>query len=161
MLERWEATASNFEADQTLKTILFLPDFKADAKPLARLAEVVVSGDKGVEWYEWWLLARGIYDLRTGNRDAALAHCRESRRRAPTSKGSAGALTASNLVIESMALLGKGDTKEARRTLEKARPLIERYVPGLDRDYWHDWLAARLLFREAEGLIARKKAEPK
>jgi hypothetical protein len=32
-------------------------------------------------------------------------------------------------------------------------------VPGVDADGWYEWLAARILYREAEGLIAGKKAE--
>jgi hypothetical protein len=50
MLKRWASTEKNGEADQTLQTILLLPDFKGDAQQLAHLADVAVSGDKNVDW---------------------------------------------------------------------------------------------------------------
>src|SRR5262249_18012644 len=81
MLERWRSTDHTGEADITLKTILLLPDHKADAKQLARLAEVVVSGDKDADWYDYYLFAKGLHEYRIGRYDDALAACRESRRR--------------------------------------------------------------------------------
>ncbi len=65
-------------------------------------------------------------------------------------------------MIEALALQGAGKTDEARRTLAQAKPLIESYVPGIDgTDWWSDWLAAHMLYREAVGRIAAKKAEAK
>lgn len=157
MLERWASTEKNGEADQTLKTVLFVPDFKADPRQLARLANIAVSGDQDVDWYDWYLLAKGLHDCRTGKYADALALCRESRRLAPTTKGSAEALTVLNLTIEAIALRGKGDVDEFRRTLDHARSLLRQHVPGIDGAWWHDWLVAHILFREAEGLNASKK----
>jgi formylglycine-generating enzyme required for sulfatase activity/tetratricopeptide (TPR) repeat protein len=160
MLERWASTENNGEADQTLKMIVLLPDFKADAKPLARLAEVAVSGDKKVDWFEWWMLAKGLHDYRTGKYVDALATCRESRRRALNGKGDAQALTSLNLAIEAMALHHSGDEAGAKRALAEAKSNVEVLVPGIDSGGWsYDWLTAHMLYREAEGLIARKKAE--
>ncbi len=161
MLERWASTENNGEADRTLKMIILLPDFKADAKQLARLAEVAVAGDKNVDWFEWWMFAKGLYDYRTGNYAAALATCRASRLRAPTSKGPAQILTSLNLAIEAMALHRSGDEAGAKRALAEARSNVDVNVPGIDGGGWsHDWLAAHILYREAERLIAGKKAEP-
>jgi tetratricopeptide (TPR) repeat protein len=163
MLKRWAATEQNGEADQTLKTILLLPDFKGDAKQLARLARVAVSGDKNADWFDWFMLARGLHDYRTGKYADALATCRESRRRAPKTKGDPQALTTLNLAIEAMALHRLGDEAGAQRALAEARSNVEVQVPGIAGGGWpHDWLTAHMLYREAEGLIGGKKAkEPK
>jgi hypothetical protein len=173
MLKRWVLTEKNggpnahqrfgpnSEADHTLKTVILLPGYTADAKQLARLAEVAVAGDPTADWYEWWLVAKALHDLRTGKYADALTACRASRQRAPQDKHNPELLTALDLVIEAMALQGAGKADEARRTLEQAKPLVESHVPGIDGgDWWSDWLAAHLLYREAVGLIAAKKAEP-
>ena len=159
MLERWSSTEKNGEADRTLKTVFLLPDVKADATQLARLAVVAVSGDKDADWYEWYMFAKGLHDCRTGKYDDALTTCRESRRRAPTSKGHPEPLTALNLAVEAIALHGKGDADEAYRTLDQAKELLTQHLPGIDVSWWQDWLFAHILFREAEGLIASRKTE--
>jgi WD40 repeat protein/tetratricopeptide (TPR) repeat protein len=162
MLGRWAPTEKNSEADQTLKTIILLPDYKADAKQLARLAEAAVAGDPTRDWYEWWLVAKALHDVRTGRYADAQTACRASRQRAPESKGEPQLLTALDLVIEAMALQGAGNADQARRTLDQAKPLLESHVPGIDgTDWWADWLSAHILYREALGQIAAKKAEPK
>jgi len=148
---------SNGEADQTLKMIVLPPDFKADAKQLARLAEVAVSGDRNVDWFEYWIFAKGLHDYRTGKYADALATSRESRLRAPKSKGDPQVLTSVTLALEAMALHRSGDEAGAKRVLAEAKSNVEVHVPGGDWSY--DWLFAHMLYREAEGLIAGKKAE--
>jgi WD40 repeat protein/serine/threonine protein kinase len=159
MLSRWAATEKNAEADQTLKTIILIPDSKGDARQLARLAEAAVAGDPTRDWYEWWLVAKALHDVRTGRYADALTACRASRQRAPQSKGPPQILTALDLAIEAMALQGVGKADEARRTLEQAKPLIESHVPGIDGDWWWaDWLSAHMLYREAESLLKEGQA---
>jgi tetratricopeptide (TPR) repeat protein len=160
MLKRWGSTTQNSEADQTLKMIVLLPDFKADAKQLTRLANVAGSGDKKVDWYEWWIFAKALHAYRTGKYADALAICRESRSLAPKSKGDVQCLTSLDLTLEAMALHRSGDETGAKRTLVEAKASLETNVPGIDGAGWSfDWLSARMLYREAEGLIAGKKAE--
>jgi tetratricopeptide (TPR) repeat protein len=170
MLKRWAATEQNGEADQTLKMIVLLPagrHFKADAKQvaqLARLARVAASGDKKVDWFEWYMVAKGLYDYRTGRYQGALATCRESRSRAAKTKGDAQALMSLNLAIEAMALHCLGKKAGAKRTLAESKAFVEALMPGIDDSggWSYDWLTAHMLYREAEGLIAGKKAgQPK
>ena len=160
MLERWASTEKNSEAEQTLKMIVFLPDFKADAKQLARLAEIAVSGDKNMAWFEWYLFAKGLHDYRTGKYADALATCRESRRRAPESKFDPHTLETLNLTIEAMALHRSGDEAGAKRALAEAKSNIDVYVLPIGGGWTHDWLSAHILYHEAEGFIAGKKSEP-
>ena len=160
MLERWASTENNGEAEQTLKTIALLPDSKVDAKQLARLAEIAVSGDKTMAWFEWYLIAKGLHDYRTGKYADALATCRESRRRAPENKFDPHTLETLNLTIEAMALHRSGDVAGAKRAMAEAKSNLEVQLPGIGGGWTHDWLSANILYREAEGLIARKKSEP-
>jgi len=142
-----------------LKTIVLISDFKADAKVLARLAEMAIAGDEQQDWYEWWLLAKGLHDYRTGKYADALTACRESRRRAPASKGQPQALTSLNLVVEAMALQRTGDGAGAKRALTQAKSILDFNVTGIDAAWWQDWQAAHILYREGEELIAGKKAQ--
>jgi tetratricopeptide (TPR) repeat protein len=158
VLDRWAPTEKNKEADQALKTALFLADSKCDPKKLAKLAEAAVSGDKDQEWYEWFLFAKGLHDYRTGKYADSLEACRESRRRAPASKGQSRPLTAMCLAIEAMALKRTNDEAGAKRALAEAKSELDSNLPGFDTEWWNDWLAARMFYREAEGLLAGKKA---
>jgi WD40 repeat protein/tetratricopeptide (TPR) repeat protein len=162
MLSRWASTEKNDEADQTLKAIVLIPGYKADARQLARLAAAAVAGDPARDWYEWWQIAKALHDLRTGRYADALTACRASRRRAPETNGDPQVLTALSLAIEALALHGAGKADEARRTLEQAKPLVESQIPGIDGDdWWADWLSVHMLYREAVGLILTKKPGPK
>lgn len=157
-LARWATTENPGAADQTLKTCLLLADGKHDPMQLARLAEVAVSGDPTNDWFEWYLFAKGLHDYRTGSYADALTVCRESRRRAPATKGNPQALTALNLAIEAMALHHSGDPDGGKRTLAEAKSLLDVHIPEIDGSgWWHDWLAGHLLYREATALIDGKK----
>jgi tetratricopeptide (TPR) repeat protein len=159
MLERWASTEENIAAERTLKTALLVSDVKADAKQLARLAALAVSGDKNMDGYMWCMFAKGLHDYRTGNYADALAGCRESRRRAPESNGDQQALASKDLAVEAMALHRLGDKAGARRALAEAKSHVEAHVPGIDGGSTYDWLIAHTLYREAEGLITGNKAE--
>ena len=160
MLERWASTTKHNEADMTLKMIVLLPDFQGDAKQLARLAQVAASSGRNVDWFEWNIVAKALHQYRTGKYADAVATCRESRSLAPKSKGDVQNLTSLDLAIEAMALKRSGDEAGAKRALAEAKSIVESNVPGIDGGSWsYDWLTAHMLYREAEGLIAGKKAE--
>jgi tetratricopeptide (TPR) repeat protein len=157
MLDRFGSTTRNGEADQTLKTILLITDFKADAKELARLAKTAVDGDEKQDWFEWWQFGKGLHEYRTFKYANARAMCRESRSRAAQSKGQAQALTALTWTVEAMAQFRTNNKLAAAQALTEAKAILDRHVPGLDTEHWHDWLAAQILYREADALGAGKK----
>ena len=160
MLSRWASTEKNVEADQTLKTVILVPDSNADAKQLARLAEVAVAGDQKQNVFHWYLFAKGLHDYRTGKYADALATGRESRRRALESMGDPKLLTSLNLAIEAMALHRSGDEAGAKRALSEAKSILDVNVPGIDGGVsWSDWLAAHILYGEAEGLLSGIKSK--
>jgi formylglycine-generating enzyme required for sulfatase activity/WD40 repeat protein/tetratricopeptide (TPR) repeat protein/tRNA A-37 threonylcarbamoyl transferase component Bud32 len=158
MLDRWADTEKNFEADQTLKMILLLPDSKVDAKQLARLADVAVSGDKDADWFDYFLFVKGLHEYRTGKYADAMATCRESRLRAPKTKGVVQVLTGLTLTVEAMSAYRSGDKAGARRLLAEAKPHVEACIPGLGgADWTTDWVFTHMLYREADNIIAGKK----
>ena len=73
------------------------------------------------------------------------------------------ALAAAAITVEAMALHRSGDAEGARRSLTEAKKLIDEKLLLLEAgdwgEWWYEWLVAQLLYREAEGLIAGKKAE--
>jgi tetratricopeptide (TPR) repeat protein len=155
MLDRWASTEITSAAFQTLQTEVLVPGVKADAKQLARLAEVAVSGDKKMDVHIWFMFSKGLHDYRAGKYADALAGCRESRRRVPESKG---VLASMDLVVEAMALHRLGDEAGAGRALAEAKSNVEVHVPGIDGGLPYDWLIAHILYREAERLIAGNKS---
>jgi serine/threonine protein kinase/formylglycine-generating enzyme required for sulfatase activity/WD40 repeat protein len=158
MLDKFADTKKNNEADQTLKMILLLPDHKLDANQLARLADVAVSGDKNVDWFEFYMFAKGLHDYRTGKYADAIATCREIRRRAPKAQGDIEVLTGLTLIVEAMSVYRGGDKAGARQLLAEAKPHVDACVPGLGgADWTTDWVYTHMLYREAANLIAGKK----
>ncbi len=151
MLGRWGSTEDNFEADQTLKTIILMADSKAEANQLTRLAAVAVAGDEHQASYEWFLFVKGLHDYRMGKYADAVAACRASRQRS-----SVDSLTALDLMLEAMA---ERTLDDAKRSLNEAKAMLDHFVPGIDGSDWPNWLFAHLLYREAEGLIASRKNE--
>ena len=105
------------------------------------------------------MLAKGLHDYRTGKYADALATCRESRRRAPKSQEipDFGELEPGHRGDGPPPVRGRGPRK---RALAEAKSNVEVFVPGIDGGGWScDWLTARILYHEAEGLIAGKNAE--
>jgi len=162
LLDRLAGTSADHEAEWALKTCCLLgPDPVGDPARLARLGEVTLSGDPAKPNREWDLLAHGLYEYRAKRYDAAVTNCREARIRAKSSD--VNALAAAAITVEAMALHRSGDAEGARRSLTEAKKLIDEKLLLLEAgdwgEWWYDWLVAQLLYREAEGLIAGKKAE--
>ncbi len=163
LVDRVSGTSDNFEAERTLKACCLLgPDPVGDPSRLARLAQVAVSGDPSRPFFEWFDLAKALYEYRMGRFDAAVATSRANRTRIKATGGDDPAVAAV-IAVEAMALHRAGDAQAARRSLTEAQKLIDEKVPvhfGGDVD-GHDWLAARRLCREAEALLESKTGEPK
>jgi serine/threonine protein kinase/tetratricopeptide (TPR) repeat protein len=165
LLDRFAATSWNMDADATLKACCLLgPDPIGEPARLARLAEVAAAGDPTQPWYEFFLLAKGMYEYRTGRFDVAVTSCRASRRQITADTQYAEPLAAAAGAIEAMALERSGDAAGARAALVEAKKLIDGKVLVLsdDRfdDSWINWLVAQRFYGEAESLFAGNK-EPR
>ena len=165
LLEQFARTSSNSSADMTLKTCCLLgPGPAGDQAQLARLADVATAGDPAQQWYEWFLMSKGLHEFRAGRIEAALTACRATRRPSGSASGDVNALAATVFAIEGMALHRSGDPSGAHRSLVEANNLIEKgplfQGGGHFGDSWSDWLVAQVLYREARALLESHQVGP-
>jgi tetratricopeptide (TPR) repeat protein len=163
LVDRFAGTNDHLEAERTLKTCCLLgPGPVGDPTRLARLAEVAVSGDPSQPIFVWLDLARALYEFRLGRFDAAVATSRANRARVKAVGGGDEAVAAV-IAVEAMALYRSGDAWGARRSLSDAKKRIaDRRLARHGGDVvGHDWLAAHLLFREAETMAESALAKAK
>jgi serine/threonine protein kinase len=106
----------------------------------------------------WNLMCLGLFEYRRGNYAKAVELCRRSLDASPY----VAIPTVQSEAILAMSLHKLGDNTTARSELDKVKPLGQRGLNrGLDSWRWRDWVFARLLLQEAEGLIApAPPAEP-
>src|SRR5262249_3427166 len=69
MIDRFGTAADLHVADITAKSCLLRPDAVADPGAVQKLADRLVTGTEGHEFYRWFVLAKGLADYRAG-RDA-------------------------------------------------------------------------------------------
>ena len=103
----------------------------------------------------WRCVSVGLMEYRRGRSQEAIAYCE----RCLTLDTSNPARSATAQVIMAMAHHQAGDSKLARLELAEIRGVIDKkFAASLDmgngtEGYWFDWLLARILLREAVGLI--------
>ena len=122
-----------------------------------------MSGDKSQPVFVWYALARGMYEYRIGKFAAAVETSQANRARIKAVGGNDPA-SAMVFAVEALSLYRAGDTEGARRSLAEAKKLIDEkflvHLGGELNELWHDWLAAQILYREAETLLASKTQDP-
>jgi tetratricopeptide (TPR) repeat protein len=161
MLAYWEKTPSPFVASNTVKACVLHADSQVDPDRIAKVAQVAVSGEDKHPFLEWYLFSGGLHAYRTGKFAEALAACRHSRRRNARNQYEIHALTADDLTVEAMSLHRLGNAAEARQSLGEAKQLLDDRFSITDNRWWHDWLVADALYREAETLIEGPRNESK
>ncbi len=162
VLQQWEATQDELEAERALKICLILPASHLDPAKLARLAELTTGGDPNRSFYGWCLLCRALYDYRTGDFAGAVTRAQASREKGRLMAGNPPTLQALAYIVESLARRAQGDDTPARQALESAAVLLADSVPGWDgRDVWHDWQLAHVLYQEAQSAMNAPPASPK
>ena len=169
LIDHVAGTHDYSDAERTLKACCLVgPGPVGDPARIARLVEVAVSNDPSQPVYLWYDLAKALYEYRVGRFDAAVKTCRANRARIKAVGGPSPAI-AMVFAVEALALRRSGDADGARRSLADAQKLIDEYFLALgggdSGELWHDWLAARLLCREAEeaprpAAVMRGKDQP-
>jgi serine/threonine protein kinase len=147
-------------AEQILKISLIQPagpDVLLALEPLARVAEASLTNAPRRDLTAWRGTALALMRYRQGRYTDALLWCERASNWDPGIQ----ARQAVGAVIQAMAEWQLGKKPAARADLENARKLVEegfqrplKYSAAAETGgFWHDWLNARILLREAEGLV--------
>lgn len=154
LLERLGQTRNPVAAEQILKGCLLLPenpDSLAVLDPIAAVAQQSLSKSPVPENHleAWRCAALGLWSYRHGRFDDAVSWSDRSL----ALQDDEFARHAYSRVVRSMASAGLGRTDQARTDRAFAEREIETiFAQQLEmrkHGYWHDWLAARILLREA------------
>jgi tetratricopeptide (TPR) repeat protein len=119
----------------------------------AQLAETAVTGGTNHIRLAYFQLVKGLVEYRQGRFDSAISWAQKSLGASGTNyttAASAGAVLA-------MAQQQLKQSEEARKALAQATQVFETKLPKPESgdlgENWPEWLVARILVREAKGLI--------
>jgi tetratricopeptide (TPR) repeat protein len=144
-------------AGRILKTCLLPPVNEralAQVQPLGLIVEKWTDAQVLATRAGWAAIPVALWKYRSGEFAKAEEYCRlalDPKDRSPK--------TATVQLILAMTCFRSGQETEARKYLAEGRVAVERrFEAGLDRGMsgigmWYDWLFARVLLREADGLI--------
>jgi eukaryotic-like serine/threonine-protein kinase len=157
LTERLGHTKNPIAAEEILKMCLLLPpsdEILKRLEPIAAVAEDSLSNldTEKPNWLRAWrYMSLGLWYYRTGNYEQsfhALDVALTSRRNTP-------AMYACCYAVRSMAFRKIGQNDEADEDVAFAKSMIDvKFSLPMAFDnggLWHDWLAARILLREAGG----------
>jgi serine/threonine protein kinase len=155
-LNRFKGATNEETALYAVKIGLLLPvadPTMASLEPLVQLLGRAVTPTASITDLgaaSWHLMCLGLFEYRRGNCAKAVNWCRRSL----SASKYVAIPTVQNEAILAMSLHKLGDDTTARSELDKAKRLVQRGLNcGLDSWCWRDWVLARLLLQEAEGLI--------
>jgi serine/threonine protein kinase len=157
----FNGTTNPVPAERVVKVSLLTPpsrDLLAALAPLAATASNSLAGaipDDG--WQKslaaWRSFSLALMDYRQGNYDRV----EDWHEKAVAYDKGAEVREATFQIILAMAHYQAGRVGEARAGLARVRPQVERRFDNLavnsDQAYWFDWVFARILLREATGMI--------
>jgi hypothetical protein len=159
-IERFGKSAKEGVAERVLKSCLLAPTDESMLRDLAPLHAVatnwIATPAPEPMLAAWQVVAIGLYEYRRGNSAEALAWCR----RYSTFSHYNPSRSALARCVMALALHNLGETERVQTELARARELIG---PRFDRalqvgdwneGYWHDWLIARIMLREASALAS-------
>jgi hypothetical protein len=162
--ERFSGSRDPVVADEVVKTCLILPP---DAGLLVKLEPLIQSIERNVPWERqdlghevmeaWQTLSLTMSYYRKGN----LSETEKWARRCIAHPNPGGSRCATARALLAMALHRGARVDEARAELELARAAVGEYfrepsrieTGWTERGFWFDWLIARVLVKEAAGLI--------
>jgi serine/threonine protein kinase/WD40 repeat protein/tetratricopeptide (TPR) repeat protein len=154
MLQRFRSTDDVAIASGTAMTCSLSAGAVSDFDPVLKLAGLAAEKDGS---YPWAIFAKGLAEYRAGHYAGAVDW--QKRVPAKAAGGFRWCLTASAFAVQAMARHQLRQTEEARTALAQARSILANKMPKpekgehFDPYWWHDWLRAQILYREAEALI--------
>lgn len=153
MLDRFQTSQNPLTLERTAKAALLLPLDDADRARAVQLGRAAGSHTTH-PLFPFLRFAKGFAQYRAGEYAGALETLQTFQGRP-----AAGTLEVHALAVVAMTLHRSGQFEEARAALAAAREAALNVLPHPDSDQnenWHDVLTARLLVREAEGMIDKK-----
>jgi tetratricopeptide (TPR) repeat protein len=160
MLERFGQSEHREIAERTAKACALAPDFGDDAQQVMRLADLAMTDTQAHPARKWFQTTRALVDYRAGRFEAASDMAVAAD---PSAEGvHRDALTFSILAMAQHRL---GHVDKAVAALANARQIMSKKMHKFEDgeafiNDWHDWLHARVLFREAEKLLAEPASKP-
>jgi serine/threonine protein kinase len=169
-IERFAGTVNPVDAERTLKISLLMPASAEVMQPLEILNRVAEesfekhgpNGGSSPLMASWRCISLALMAYRQDYTPTAKEWCRKSfeyRTEVPARNATAH-------FISAMASHKLGEADEARTQLEAGRALVDKeFAGGLgigngSQGWWYDWLFARVLLREAEGMIEPQATMP-
>jgi hypothetical protein len=157
-VERFRTSKNGDMAGRILKTCLLFPPEPARMEGLAPMARVAQAGFHPAGLQEAYQLCPVIYlaiwEYRRGDYTAV----DDWIWRVLEGSGEQEALSTTVRIIQAMADYQRGRDEEAARLLAAARRAVAPVfdtdrLPTFQQGFWYDWLYARILLREAAGMI--------
>jgi hypothetical protein len=155
LLQRLGHTNNPIAAEQVLKICLLVrpsDECLARLKPLVAVAEKSLPGHSAarLNWLQAWrCFALGLWHYRNGNFDQSV----RLLDLAMTAPRNELVVNTCCLAVRSMAFRKLGEIDHADADLAEAQQSVEnKFSTPLELEnqgYWHDWLNARILLREA------------
>lgn len=151
-------TATNGDiAGRILKTCLLFPPDRAlmdKLRPMAQVTDRVFRPFPAGRFPPWAVVFLAMWDYRCGN----YAAVDDWLGRVNRQSGEADVLQATLQIIQAMTDYRQGRAAQAADELAPARQVIEArfkedVLSGYRQAYWHDWVFAQILLREAIAMI--------
>jgi hypothetical protein len=148
-------------AERAAKACCLLPPTdQADREAALALGRTAVKVGKGTESWDWYLLALGLAEYRSGNYAAAAAALLAAEKAGPTNRY----VTGTAPYYRALSLFRQGNEAEARKlasaAVAKMKPLPKDENNPLAGDADHDDLILWLAYKEAKAMIQFEPAMP-
>jgi hypothetical protein len=165
-IAHFAGTADPVFAERTLKISLLLPADTRVMKSLEPLGDVAANSLQGLPDFNdnmvaWRCISVALMAFREGYTPTAKVWCQKCL---SASDNNSGRIATAH-VIRAMACWKLGEADEARAELALGRQAVEpAFAGGLPvgnggSGWWYDWLFARILLREAVGMIEKPAAK--
>jgi hypothetical protein len=166
-IARYTGATDPIFAERTLKISLLLPADAQVMKMLEPLAAVSANSMKEADptdfWTAWRCISLALLAYRQDYTPTAKVWCQKCL---SFGDGNSGRYATAH-IIQALACHKLGEEAAARSELAQGRDLITaQFAAGLEQGngaigQWFDWLFARILLREAEGLMEKAPAAGK
>ncbi len=158
MLKRFGRNEDAPTAERTAKICLLCPRSGDELKQASDLAEQAFSDTTYQAYHSWFPMVKGLAEYRNGRHQRAIDVLSEQRGKMPEQSANVTVL-----LIMAMAHEGLGHHDQAVQLLRDAESLMRDKVPatpGIDSERLENWTIYRILWREANSVIAGQVIAP-